>query len=120
MQAGVRTVADLLAVKPQAIGLRIGDEEFDSESIEAWQREAELVIAAPHLPSQAARVLAIVGFHNPARIARSTPIELLAAIEVAVDQEHRASWLRKNSRPSVSELADWIRCAQQSLTDWAA
>jgi len=120
MQVGVRTVAELLAVKPQAVARRLGEERFRAEIIELWQAEAQLVLAMPALPVQAARVLAAIGYSSHEKIARSTPTELLGAFEMACEKSLGGGWLEKNSSPSISELATWIRCAQLSSVERAA
>ncbi len=117
MQVGVRTVAELLAAEPQVVALRMKNERITAETLKDWQREAQLILAAPQLPPQAARILAVARFASPEKIARSTPTELLAAIEMVVEQ---GGWLEKISRPTVSELATWIGHAQKSLTERAA
>jgi len=120
MQVGVRTVADLLAAKPRVVARRIDEGLFSIEVIELWQREAQLVLAAPRLPGEAARVLTAIGYHSAEKIARSTPTELLGAFEMATKQASVGGLLEKKSSPAISELMVWIRCAQSSAADLAA
>lgn len=120
LQLGVRSVRDLLAAKPQAVAQRLQDERFTAETVADWQREAQLLIEAPSLPTEAARLLAVVGYSSAQRVARATPTELLAALEQLADQPHRAKWISQQPRPGVQEVNTWIRCAQQSLAARAA
>ncbi len=124
LRLGVRSVTQLLAAKTQAVAERLGDSRFNAEIVADWQREARLLIEAPTLPAEAARLLAIAGFSASHRVARATPTELLAAIEQLVEQladdPERASWVSQQPRPSVKEVNTWIRCAQQSLAVRAA
>lgn len=120
MQVDVRTVADLLAAKPLAVARRLEEQRFCIEVIELWQREAQLVLAVPTLPGDAARLLAAIGYHGAEKIARSTPTELLGAFETATKQASVGGSLEKTSPPTISELAGWIRCAHSSATDLAA
>lgn len=120
MRLGVRSVADLLAAKPQVIAQRLRDERFTAESVADWQREAQLLIEAPSLPIEAARLLASAGFSAAQRVARATPTELSAALEQLGDQPQRANWISQQPLPSVQEVNTWIRCAQQSLAARAA
>jgi len=120
MQVGVRTVVELLAAKPRAVVERLGAAQFCIETIELWQREAQLVLAVPTLPSYAVRILAAIAYSNREKIARSPPTELLGAFGNAHGQGGSDGWLEKNSPPTISELATWIRCAQSSSADLAA
>lgn len=120
LRLGVRTVGQLLAAGPQAVAERLGDARFNAEIVADWQREARLLIEAPSLPTEAARMLAVAGFSDTQRVARATPTELLAALEQLADDSDRASWISQRSKPGVKEVNKWIRCAQQSLAIRAA
>ena len=120
MQVGVRSVADLLAARPPSIAERLDDQRMSAATIEQWQREARLILAAPQLPPHAARWLAAIGIASRERIAGSTPTELLGALETAIKESDDSGWLEKNLQPSVSELAVWIRCARSASTEEAA
>ncbi len=117
MRVGVRTVAELLVAKPQAVARRV---EIRSEILELWQREARLVLEVPRLPSHAARIFAAIGYSGREKISRCTPTELLGDFEMACEQGCGDGWLEKNSPPTISELATWIRCAQSASDDLAA
>lgn len=117
---GVRSVAQLLAAKPQAVAERLRDERFAADIVADWQREAQILIEAPELAGDAARVLAAAGFASAQRVARATPTELLAAIEQLAQDEGRAAWFAQLPRPGICEVNAWIRCAQQSLAERAA
>lgn len=110
MRLGLRTVAQLLAAKPQAVAERLRDERFTEKTVADWQREAQLLLEAPALASDAARLLAEAGFASAQRVARATPTELLAACEQTAT----------SPRPSVQEASGWIGCAQQALAREAA
>jgi hypothetical protein len=120
LRLGVRSAGELLAAKPQAVVDRLQDERFSVEIVADWQREAQLLIDAPDLPTEAARLLAAAGFSAAERVARATPTELLAAIEQLADDPWHAGWMSQQPKPSVKEVNTWIRCAQQSLTSRAA
>jgi hypothetical protein len=99
---------------------RLKDSRFSAETVADWQCEARLLIEAPGLPSEVARLLVAAGFSAAQRVARATPTELLAAVEQLADDPERASWVSRLPRPSVKEVNTWIRCAQQSLAVRAA
>ncbi len=120
LRLGVRSVSQLLSAKPQVVAERLKDPRFNVGKIADWQREARLLIEAPDLPAEAARLLVAAGFSAAQRVARATPTELLAAVEQLADDPKRASWISQQPRPSVKEVNTWIRCAQQSLAVRAA
>jgi hypothetical protein len=120
LRLGVRSAGELLAAKPQAVVDRFKGSRFTAEIVADWQREAQLLIAAPNLSSEAARWLAVVGFSTAERVARATPFELLAALERLADDPQRCDWAALQAKPDVKEVNTWIRCVQQSLASRAA
>jgi predicted RecB family nuclease len=113
---GVRTVAELLAVKPQSAA----DKQFSAETIASWQREARLRVSVPDLPNDAARILAAIEIASAERLARSTPTELIAGIEALWRDQQRHSWLAMIARPTTAEICGWIGCAQHDARATAA
>lgn len=112
-RVGVRSVEHLWAAQPHEIARRLADHRISAQIISDWQREAQLILAAPQLSSAAVRILAAAGYGSLEKIARSTPTELLSAIE--------SQGKEKNfSLPSISDLSDWIQCARMALTNLAA
>ena len=110
LRLGVRSVAQLLTAKPQALAERMRDARFTEETVADWQREAQLLLEVPTLAGNVARLLAAAGYASAQRVARATPTELLAAVEK----------LANSPRPGVHEVNAWIQCAQQSLAERAA
>lgn len=106
---GVRTVAELLAAKPEAAA----DKQFSAETIAGWQREARLLVAVPQLSCDAARILAAVEIASPERLARSTPTELIAKIEALWRLQEAQSWLATKAKPTTAEICAWIGLANQ-------
>lgn len=109
---GVRTVAELLAAKPQAAA----DQQFSVETIAAWQREARLLVAVPQLSAAAARILAAIEIASAERLARSTPTELIAKIEALWREPAGNSWLTAKAKPTTAEICAWIACAHEQLS----
>ncbi len=110
---GIRTVAELVAAKPQAVASRLRETSITVAVLSAWQCEALLILALPQLQASAARVLAAAGYHSRERIAHCTPIELLASIETA-QQKTPGGWLAKTELPTVAKVSGWIHLAQQT------
>ena len=109
----IRSVAELLAAKPQAVVARLRESAISFEVFIAWQCEARLVLALPQLSSAAARLLAAAGFGSVQRIGHHTPTQLLAAIEAA-QQKNTVGWLAEMTLPTVVEVSEWIRLAQRT------
>jgi hypothetical protein len=113
---GVRTVAELLAAKPQAAA----DRQFSAETIAAWQRESRLIVGVPELAGDAARILAAIEIASAERLSRSTPTELIAKIEALWQNQETHTWLTNVTRPTTAEICEWIGCAQQENRAQAA
>ncbi len=114
---GISTVAELLAAQPSLVAQRL--KSLSAETLSSWQHEAQLLLALPQLPAQAARIFAAVGFDEAKKINRCTPIELLAALETA-QQERPTSWVAQMALPSIKEVTTWIRTVQLSEKSFAA
>ncbi len=108
---GIRSVAELLAASPRAVGRRLRGNTISAELLADWQCEARLIMALPELPADAARLLAVAGIGNAEQLERTTPTQLLAALETA-QQKHGDSWIAQAALPTIAEVSDWIRCAR--------
>ncbi len=113
---GIHTVTQLLAAKPQPTAHRLA---MPVEILVQWQAESQLVVALPRLPPLAARTFALAGLSTSAEIQRSTPTQLLAALEIA-QQKNPASWLAQTKLPTITEISIWIRTAQPAENFYAA
>lgn len=116
---GIRTVAELVAAKPQAIVVRLHEDLISVDTFVAWQCEARLILTFPELPPAASRLLAAVGFDCAERIEHCTPTELLAAIEMS-QQKTSVDWLAKTTLPTIAEVGEWIHLARQTKKSFAA
>ena len=120
----IRTVTELLAARPQVAAARISEKLMTADTIAAWQRESQLLIAMPQLPPAAARLLAAAGFGTAHRLGLCSPTELLAAIETAqkknVVAKNAAGWLAETTLPTVSEVGEWIHLARETKKSFAA
>ena len=116
---GIRSVAELLAARPQAIAQRLQDSALSSEVFAAWQREARLILDLAQLPVEAARLLAAAEIGSSDRIRNYTPTELFALLETA-QQKNPDSWLASTELPSIAAISEWILLAQQPEKSFAA
>ena len=116
---GIETVQQLVTAKPPAVAQRLGAGSITAEVLAEWQREAALLLDAPQLSSDAARLLAAAGFRCPEKISRYSPTELLATIEAA-QQEHTADWFAETTLPTITEVSQWIHATQSGKKSQAA
>ena len=112
----VRTVGELLAIKPQVAA----DRQFSTETIACWQREARLLIGIPGLAANAARLLAAIEVASVDRLARSTPTEVITKIESLWENAGVHTWLTQMNRPTTPEVCGWIALAQTCIVTRAA
>ncbi len=113
LRLGVRTVEQLLVAKPHLLSVRWGDERVTWKTIACWQREAQLLLAAPDLGARAARILAVAEVASLQKLAQQLPLDLLSKCEGLDEAQRRAAGLSDQDLPHVSEVGQWIACAQQ-------
>jgi len=119
LRLGIRTAEHLLAAKPHALAHKLAEARITPETIAEWQRETRLVMVTPGLSTDAARLLAALGFSTAERIAGCTPTELIAAVE-QLQLDNHAEWLAKDFCPALSEVSQWIHCARVAVDECAA
>jgi len=120
LRVGIRSVEQLLVAQPVEIEQRLQNERITAQTLGNWQREAQLILAAPQMPAEAVQILAVAGFSSPQKIACSAPTELLAAIDTRAKEINSAYSEENFSLPSVSVISTWIRSARESLDNHAA
>ncbi|MCH2113420.1 MAG: DUF4332 domain-containing protein [Pirellulales bacterium] len=120
LRLGVQSVAHLLAAKPHLLSVRMADARITWKMVACWQRETRLRVDLPELNAGAARILAMAEFSSPTKIARSSPTELVTALE-RLDEEQRewAGWAPSRI-PDFGEVSRWIAIAQDKIGHHAA
>lgn len=120
LQLGVRTAEQLVEACPERLARKLQDPRFSAPVVAAWQREVQLRLEVSELPDDAARVLAAIGFSSLKELARATPTELLAEVQLTLHQQRNVLWLAEMTPPTVASVAGWIRIAGEQCKKNAA
>jgi len=107
-KAGVHTVADLLAADAELLAGAVDQSRITSETVVAWQHQAQLVCRIPQLRGHDAQILVGCGFTSPEEIAAMQPAELLEFVEPFCASSEGQRILRNSAAPDLAEVTDWI------------
>ncbi|MCA9236313.1 MAG: DUF4332 domain-containing protein [Planctomycetales bacterium] len=120
VEAGIRTVADLLACDPVSVADELSDRRITHEKLVAWQQQARLVCRIPELRGYGAQLLVACGFTEPKRISGADPTELARTITAYCRTKEGQRILRNSPAPTAAKVARWIeRAAQRRSLDAA-
>ncbi len=106
--AGIQTVADLLAADPVEAARRLGSRHIQADTIRTWQRQAKLVCQIPQLRPHDAQILVGCGLTSAEQIAQSQPEELVKLVSRFCDSKEGGKLLRADKRPELAQVAQWI------------
>jgi predicted flap endonuclease-1-like 5' DNA nuclease len=106
--AGIHTVADLLAADPIEAARKLAGKNLTSEVVRSWQRQAQLVCQVPQLRQHDAQILVGSGFTTAAQIAEMKPEELLARATAFCATAAGERILGEHARPDLALVAKWI------------
>lgn len=106
--AGIHTVADLLAADPVAAAQELGAKGVSPEVIRSWQRQARLVCQVPQLRQHDAQLLVGSGFTTAAQIAEMKPEELLSRVTAYAATTAGERILGEHPRPDLALVTKWI------------
>ncbi len=118
--AGVRMIADLLALKPEEVQKQIGARHASAQMIRDWQAQALLACTVPGLKSREAQALAACGVGDAGELARFDPVELTDAIARWGLSEEGASAWGSAPAPNEDDIATWIARAKRAGASAAA
>jgi predicted RecB family nuclease len=110
---GVRTIADLLKLEPEA-----GEEQIDARHISAdvirqWQATALLACTVPGLKSREAQALAACGVRDAAELADLDALDLCEAVaRWGLTDEGQRAW-GSAPAPNADDVATWIARAKR-------
>ncbi len=117
---GVKTVADLLDLDPQAAAEKLTQRYITDTVIRVWQDQARLVCHIPEIRGHDAALMVACGWNDPDRIAGTEPRELFAAVDQYVDSSEGQRIVRAGKRPDLAEVSKWIEMAKRSRSMKAA
>jgi predicted flap endonuclease-1-like 5' DNA nuclease len=118
--AGVRTIADLLALQPEAGQLQIGARHISAQLIRDWQAQALLACTVPGLKSREAQALVACGVREAGALARSDAENLTELIaRWGLSDEGARAWGAAPA-PNEDDIATWIARAKRAEAKAAA
>jgi hypothetical protein len=111
---GVRTIADLLALKPEEGQREIGARHISAQVIRDWQAQALLACTVPGLKSREAQALVACGVRDAAELTRFDPVALTDAIaRWGLSEEGARAW-GVAPAPTEDDIATWIARANRA------
>jgi predicted flap endonuclease-1-like 5' DNA nuclease len=111
---GVRTIADLLALKPEDGQRDIGARHISAQVIRDWQAQALLACTVPGLKSREAQALVACGVHDSNALMGADPTELTEAVaHWGLSEEGARAWGAAPA-PSADDIATWIERAKRA------
>ena len=113
-EAGVRTVADLLAADPHELADALETRWIVPETVRDWQDQAELMCRVPGLHGHDAQILVAVGVTEPADLVGLTAEDLLSLTEPLINSADGRRILRGSVPPDLDEVRNWIAWGEQS------
>ena len=112
--AGVRTIADLLALKPETGQREIGARHISAQVIRDWQAQALLACTVPGLKSREAQALVASGIRDANGLAGADAVELTEAVaRWGLSDEGARAWGTAPA-PGVDDVATWIERAKRT------
>jgi predicted flap endonuclease-1-like 5' DNA nuclease len=106
--AGIRTVADLLALKPEEGEAKLDARHASAQTIRDWQALALLACTAPGLKSHEAQALVACGVRDSEALARADAVALCEAIaQWGLSEDGQRAW-GSAPAPNEDDIATWI------------
>ena len=113
LQAGIRTVGDLLDADPAALLKKAGQRFLDVETIRQWQSQAALRIQVPGLSTQAVQLLVGSGIESASDLATSDGETLLELVVTLAESSAGQRILRDGPPPTLADVMGWIDSAAE-------
>lgn len=118
--AGVKTVADLLALEPEEGESRIDAENVSAQTIRDWQAQALLACTVPGLKSREAQALVACGVTDAAELAQLDAVDLCEAVASwGLTEDGQRAWGAAPA-PTVDDIATWIARAKRVTRSYAS
>ncbi len=106
--AGIRTVADLLALKPEEGVAKLDVRDVSAQAIRDWQAQALLACTTPGLKSREAQALVACGVRDSEALARADAAALCEAIaQWGLSEDGQRAW-GSAPAPNEDDIATWI------------
>lgn len=114
---GVRTIGDLLALKPEESAPQIDAAHISAQVIRDWQAQALLACTVPGLRSREAQALVACGVNDAAELIEMDPTDLCDAVaRWGLSDDGQRAW-GSAPAPTEDDVATWIARAKRSLEE---
>lgn len=111
---GLKTVADLLAARPDDIAGRLGYQSVTSQTVRDWQDQTRLVCAVPGLRGTHAQLLVGAGFRTIGDVAAAEPEQFCARVLAYAAGNDGQRLLRHGDPPDVERIKSWVENARHA------
>lgn len=110
-EAGIFTVADLIAADPEAAAPMLAPLGIRGETLRLWQHQARLVMDVPGLRGTHAQLLTGAGYNDASAVAAADPGTLCAAVLRYAATADGQRLLRQDGPPPEDRIKSWVASA---------
>jgi hypothetical protein len=111
--AGVKTIADLLAMRPEEAA-QIDARHISAQTVRNWQAQALLACTVPGLKSREAQALAACGVSDADSLAQMDAVALCDGVaQWGLSEEGQRAWGNAPA-PTEDDVATWIERARRA------
>jgi predicted flap endonuclease-1-like 5' DNA nuclease len=110
-EAGIFTVADLIAADPASASATLGALRISTDTLRLWQDQARLVMDVPGLRGTHAQLLTGAGYHDVAAVAAADAGALCAAVLRFATTSEGQRVLRQDGPPPEEKIKSWVASA---------
>lgn len=107
-EAGIFTVADLLAADPEAAGTTLRPLGISATTLRLWQQQARLVMDIPGLRGTHAQLLTGAGYMDAASVAATEAGLVCAAVLRYAATSEGQRLLRQDGPPATDKIESWV------------
>ncbi len=109
---GLKTVADLLAAKPDDVAGRLAFQSVTTQTVRDWQDQTRLVCTVPGLRGTHAQLLVGAGFRTVDDVAAAEPDQFCARVLAYATGIEGQRLLRHGDPPDVERIKSWVENAR--------
>ena len=120
VQAGVKTVADVLCLDPEAVAADLADRHITAQTVRQWQAQARWMRSLPGLRAVDAWALVACDVMAPEQLAAVSPRTLCRQVERLIRAESEAAPGGAQDAPGLAVVTGWIRWARRTISRRAA
>jgi hypothetical protein len=119
-EAGVLTIGNLLASDPESLATQLKSRRVSSQTIQAWQAQANLMCCVPNLRAAEAQILVACGVRQVDQLRRAHADELWQRVRSFLPTGECRRIIRSGKLPDAECVARWVQNAQHARSLHAA